>query len=211
MSLQVLITAPSSPAACAAFSFAHGWGGVPSELPSLIPVGLGQIGYQQAKQYDAVNLYLIASGPSITAMAKVPGSASSSGLLAPGIYPKIVYPSGGGTTLYFQYPPRNVPAYSSKATRYDARSGYGTHWVALSRVDHYLAFDMPFIQAGADASNWQQFLDWAAGGANFDYYPDAGSGGSTSYFVEDDGDRALAYRSPGMYKLDGFKATQVIA
>lgn len=125
------------------------------------------------------------------------------------ILAKIVYPSGGGTTLTFVYPARNVAYYDGEPTRYDARSNSGIHVSTLSRVDHFLKFNMPFIAAGADAAAWQAFLDWAAAGAAFDFYPDHTSGSYTTYWQQP-GRRTLAYRSPGMYKLDGYEAVQQI-
>ena len=87
------------------------------------------------------------------------------------ILAKIVYPSGGGTTLTFVYPARNVAYYDGEPTRYDARSNSGIHVSTLSRVDHFLKFNMPFIAAGADAAAWQAFLDWAAAARRLIFIP----------------------------------------
>jgi hypothetical protein len=119
-------------------------------------------------------------------------------------WPKIVYPSGGGTTLTFIYPPRNIPAYSSKAIRDDDYSSYGDHQAVWERTDHFLDFDMPAIKSGTDTTAWQSFLDWAAQGGYFDYYPDASQGTYTTYHLVST-DAKIAYHAAGINELRGLQ------
>jgi hypothetical protein len=123
---------------------------------------------------------------------------------------KIVYPSGGGTTLLFARPPRNVPYYEGEPVRHDDYSSYGDHVSFAERIDHFLSFDMPLINDGTDAANWRAFLDWAAEGANFDYYPDYTSGTYTTYHALG-GRKKLEPKAPGLWKLTGLEFRQVIA
>jgi hypothetical protein len=207
MSLICNITAPSTFAACAAFTVPHGWGGMPSELPDLIPTSLGIISYQAAKQFDATYLYLRASGPGVTAVAKVPSASSVS---TPGVYQKIVYPSGGGATLSFVYPARNLSAYIPDEIRDDDYSSYGDHQAVVERIDHFIEFDMPLIVAGTDLTNWTAFLDWAGLGGNFDFYPNSTGSGYTTCHLVSKGNK-ITYKSPGYYKLGTLRLREVIS
>lgn len=103
------------------------------------------------------------------------------------VVPKIIYPSGGGTTLTFVYPPRNVPFNPLGATRHDNFSSSGVKEAIHERADTFFEFDMENVLAGTDITNWQTFMQYALQGGTFDYYPDATLGSLTTYFLEDTG------------------------
>ena len=120
------------------------------------------------------------------------------------ILAKIVYPTGGGTTLTFVYPARNVTLYDAEEISETDYSSYGDDQTVLERVDHFLSFDMPFVQAGSDATAWQAFLDWSAGGGHFDFYPDGTAITYTTYHRTSKGNK-LTWKSVGMYQLTGLR------
>lgn len=119
-------------------------------------------------------------------------------------YPKIVYPSGGGTTLTFQVPPRFVPSWAKAAIRTDSISTAGVKQVILQRIEDFLEFTMEWIAAGSDRDAWKSFLDYALQGGNFDYYPDASQGGHTTYTLENQ-DLKIEYKSAGRDQIQGIR------
>jgi hypothetical protein len=126
---------------------------------------------------------------------------------------KIVYPSAsvqaGGTVLNFVYSGCNVSAYIPEEVREDDYSDYGDHQSVLERIDLFLEFDVPWIRAGQDLTNWTNFLNWAAQGGNFDFYPDKDSSICTVYHLVSKGNK-IVYRSAGFYKLGTLRLRQVI-
>jgi hypothetical protein len=113
--------------------------------------------------------------------------------------PKIVYDAGAGpVTLTFKRPPRKVPAYEYNAVRHDNISSAGVREAVLERVDTFLEFEMERVAVGADVQAWNQFMEFALGGGQFGYYPDASQPAFTNYWLEDTNWTA-AYRSPGQY------------
>ncbi len=114
------------------------------------------------------------------------------------IVPKIVYPSGGGTTLTFSYPPRMVPAQLYEATRRDNLSSAGVRESIYERLDIFLEFTMEYVKIGADMAAWDAFFVNALAGNAFDYYPDSTQGAFTTYLLEDTNWTA-AYKQLGMY------------
>lgn len=85
--------------------------------------------------------------------------------------PKIVYPSGGGSTLQFVYPPRFV-AGDYNAIRHDNLSSAGVTERIWERTDELLRFTMEYVKVGADLNAWDSFMQQALQGTAFDYYPD---------------------------------------
>jgi hypothetical protein len=100
--------------------------------------------------------------------------------------PKIVYdPGTGPTTLTFLRPPRKVPAYEYNAVRHDNISSAGVREAVLERIDTFLEFEMDWVAIGADVQAWNQFMQFALGGGQFGYYPDASLPSFTNYWLED--------------------------
>jgi hypothetical protein len=208
MRYEVQLTAPILDADCAAFTIEHHLPGAPSSLPSIVATSLGQIAFQDiANPYDSLYLYLQASGPLVTAVALI--DEPLAGVTASSLLPKIVYPAGGGTTLQFQANAQKITGYDGDPIRYDELSNYGIHWSVLSRVDHFISFEMQWIELGTDQQAWEDFLDWAAAGKDFDFYPQSGSSLHTVVHTMG-GRRTLVYKSPGYYTLATFVMREVI-
>lgn len=85
--------------------------------------------------------------------------------------PKIVYPSGGGTTLQFVYPPRFL-AGDYMTVRHDNRSSAGVQETIWERTDELLTFTMEYVKVGSDITAWDSFVQSALQGIAFDYYQD---------------------------------------
>lgn len=91
--------------------------------------------------------------------------------------PKIVYPSGGGTTLQFVFPPRSQTQYY-QTTRHDNLSSAGVKEAIFERTDTFQKFTMEYVRGnilsgpGEDIQNWAGFMAYALQGGSFDYYPD---------------------------------------
>lgn len=208
MRYEVNLVAPATDSDCAAFTIMHGLLGSPTGLPSIVPTSLGQIAFQDiATPYDSLYLYLQASGPLVTAVALV--DPPLGGYMSSALMPKIIYPSGGGTTLQFQANAQKITGYDGDPIRYDELSNYGIHWSVLSRVDHFISFEMQWIELGTDQQAWEDFLDWAAAGEDFDFYPQSGSSSHTVVHTMG-GRRTLVYKSPGYYTLATFVMREVI-
>lgn len=99
--------------------------------------------------------------------------------------PKIVYPTGGGTTLSFVNPPRNTPYKEYSAIRFDNYSSAGVRESIYQRLDEFLSFDMDYVKLGTDIGNWAAFMDYALTGAPFDFYPSAILSDFVTYVLED--------------------------
>ena len=112
--------------------------------------------------------------------------------------PKIIYPSGGGNTLNFVYPPRKVPYREYAAVRHDNMSSAGVRETVFERTDTFLEFEMEYVKIGGDVGNWDGFMQSALQGNNFDYYPDATQGAFTTYVLENT-DWNAAFKQLGMY------------
>ena len=124
--------------------------------------------------------------------------------------PKIVYdPGTGPTTLTFLRQPRKVPAYEYNALRHDNISSAGVREAVLERIDTFLELEMDWVAIGADVQAWNQFMQFALGGGQFGYYPDASLPGFTNYWLEDSNWTA-AYKSPGLYSFK-LKFRQVVS
>jgi hypothetical protein len=123
--------------------------------------------------------------------------------------PQIVYNAGAGpVTLAFQRPPRKVPAYEYNAVRHDNISSAGVREAVLERIDTFLEFDMEWVAIGTDVQAWNQFMQFALGGGQFSYYPDASQPAFTNYWLEDTNWTA-AYKSPRQYTFK-LKFRQVV-
>lgn len=124
-------------------------------------------------------------------------------------YPQITYYSGSTlVTLPFTYPPRNVAAYNSVATRHDNISSSGVRESILERIDNFLEIEMETVLSGADVQNWNEFMQYALEGNQFSYYPDASLGSYVNYWLDDSSWNA-AYRAPGLYSFK-LKFRQVV-
>lgn len=114
------------------------------------------------------------------------------------IVPKVVYPTGGGTTFTFTFPPRLVPYKVYEAVRHDNLSSAGVKESIYERTDEFLVFTMENVKAGSDISGWDSFIQSALQGIPFDYYPDSTVGSFTTYVFEGFGWSA-DFKSVGMY------------
>jgi hypothetical protein len=125
-------------------------------------------------------------------------------------YPQIVYNAGTGpTTLQFQRPPRNVPAYEFNAVRHDNIASSGVRESILERIDSFLSLEMEWVGIGADVQAWSGFMSFALAGGQFAYYPDASQSAFTNYWLEDTNWTA-GYKSPGQYTFK-LKFRQVVS
>lgn len=104
--------------------------------------------------------------------------------------PKIVYPSGGGTTLVFAFEPINQPAFNERAIRHDTVSSSGRRQSILERTEEFLELELTLVPEGTDPAlgevdAWQAW--WAAvkDGTAFDFFPDKDQAGFTTFLVED--------------------------
>lgn len=123
--------------------------------------------------------------------------------------PQIAYYSGPTLiTLPFTYPPRNVAAYNSVATRHDNIASSGVRESILERIDNFLEFEMQTVLIGSDVAAWNAFMQYALQGGQFSYYPDASLGSFTNYWLEDTTWNA-AYKAPGLYSFK-LKFRQVV-
>jgi hypothetical protein len=124
--------------------------------------------------------------------------------------PQIVYnPGAGPVTLPFTYPPTGVAAYNSVATRHDNVSSAGVRESILERVDAFLELEMNTVLSGADAANWNSFMQYALLGGQFSYYPDSSQAAFTNYWLEQTSWLA-SYARPGQLKFK-LKFRQVVA
>jgi hypothetical protein len=124
-------------------------------------------------------------------------------------YPQITYYSGSTlVALAFNYPPRNVAAYNSVATRHDNISSSGVRESILERIDNFLEIELQTVLLGADVANWNAFMQYALQGGQFSYYPDASQSAFTNYWLEDTTWKA-GYRAPGLYSFK-LKFRQVV-
>ncbi len=115
--------------------------------------------------------------------------------------PQIIYdPGTGPVTLAFTYPPRNVAAYNSVATRHDNVASSGVRESVLERIDNFVEFDMQFVLLGADVTAWNGFMRYALTGGQFAYYPDSSQAAFTNYWLEVTTWNA-AYKAPGLYSF----------
>ena len=124
-------------------------------------------------------------------------------------YPQITYYSGSMlVTLPFTYPPRNVAAYNSVATRHDNISSSGVRESILERIDNFLEIEMQTVLAGADVAIWNAFMQYALQGGQFSFYPDASQAAFTNYWLDDTTWKA-GYKAPGLYSFK-MKFRQVV-
>jgi hypothetical protein len=125
-------------------------------------------------------------------------------------YPQIVYdPGTGPVTLTFLRPPRKVPAYEYNAIRHDNISSAGVREAVLERLETFLALEMEWVGIGPDVQAWNQFMEFALGGGQFGYYPDASQAAFTNYWLEGT-NWAAAYKAPGQYAFR-LKFRQVVS
>jgi len=124
--------------------------------------------------------------------------------------PQIVYdPGAGPVTLTFLRPPRKVPAYEYNAVRHDNISSAGVSEDELERIETFLQLQMEWVAIAADVQVWNQFMQFALGGGQFGYYPDASQQAFTNYWLEDSNWTA-AYKAPGQYTFK-LKFRQVVS
>ena len=116
-------------------------------------------------------------------------------------YPQITYYSGSTlVALPFNYPPRNVAAFNSVATRHDNIFSSGVRESILERIDNFLEIEMQTALAGTDVASWNAFMQYALQGGQFSYYPDASQSAFTNYWLEDTTWKA-GYKAPGIYSF----------
>jgi len=116
--------------------------------------------------------------------------------------------SAATQTLYFQYPPTHVPAYTYEATRHDNVASSGVRESLLERIDSFLEFQMEWIINGADLSAWNSFMEYALSGGAFDFYPDQTLSSFTRMLLED-AKWSAAYKSPGFFSFSARFRTEV--
>lgn len=115
--------------------------------------------------------------------------------------PQIIFdPGAGPVTLALTYPPRNVTAYSSAATRHDNIASSGVRESILERIDNFLEFEMQTVLVGSDVAAWNAFMQYALTGGQFAYYPDSAESAFTNYWLEQTTWNA-AYKAPGLYSF----------
>ncbi|MGH9356209.1 MAG: hypothetical protein ACRD10_08780 [Terriglobia bacterium] len=123
--------------------------------------------------------------------------------------PRIIYDAGTGPmTLAFTYPPRNVAAYNSVATRHDNVASSGVRESVLERIDNFLEIEMQTVLLGADVAAWNGFMRYALTGGIFAYYADGSQNASTNYWLDQTTWNA-AYKAPGLYSFK-LKFRQVV-
>ena len=117
--------------------------------------------------------------------------------------PKIIYPSGGGTTLVFAFEPIRQRASDEKAVRHDTLSSSGKFRQSiLERTEEFLELELTLVPEGTDPAKgevdaWKAW--WAAvkGGTDFDYFPDKDQAGFTTNILENTSFRPkLMFRGP---------------
>ena len=124
-------------------------------------------------------------------------------------YPKITWTTGGTVnTLQFTYPPTQVAAYNSVATRHDNISSSGVRESILERIDNFLEITMAAVLSGTDVQNWNTFMQYALQGGQFSYYADSSQSAFTNYWLDGTTWQA-AYRAPGVYRFKA-KFRQVV-
>lgn len=115
--------------------------------------------------------------------------------------PQIIYdPGTGPVALAFTYPPRNVAAFNSVATRHDNVASSGVRESILERIDNFLEIEMQTVLAGSDVAAWNAFMQYALMGGPFAYYPDRSQAAFTNYGLEQTTWNA-AYKAPGLYSF----------
>ncbi len=125
-------------------------------------------------------------------------------------WPQITWTDGTTTnTLAFTYPPTHVAAYNAVAKRHDNVSSSGVRESILERIDNFLEIAMATVLSGADVENWNNFMQFALAGNQFQYYPDSSLSSFTNYLLEDTTWQA-AYRAPGLYRFK-LKFRQAVA
>lgn len=128
-------------------------------------------------------------------------------------FPRIVYPSGGGTTLNFLYPPRFFSG-NYKTKRFDNIADSGVQERIWVRTDTFLVFTMEYVKAnpgssfgsiaaGSDVLNWDSFVNYALKGGAFDYYPDpVGAPTDIRICFLEHTDYNAKWKSLGMFTFD---------
>jgi hypothetical protein len=104
-----------------------------------------------------------------------------------GVLPMIIYPSSlvesnpaNQTRLAFKNPPKGLDEYSPEYVRHDRISTAGVTQTLVERIDHFLTFQMPWIDDDDDLDGnglndlgrWEAFLEFAMTGGAFDFYID---------------------------------------
>lgn len=112
-------------------------------------------------------------------------------------------------TLAFAYPPRNVAANNSVATRHDNVASSGVRESILERIDNFLQLEMQTVLAGSDVAAWNAFMQYALTGGPFAYYPDSSQTAFTNYWLDGTTWNA-AYKAPGLYSFK-LKFRQVVS
>ncbi len=113
------------------------------------------------------------------------------------VVPKIIWPHSGGSTLLFDYPPRNQPYDERVAVRHDNISSAGVRESIYERTDTYLNLEIEYSKT-ANMAQWDSFIQYAEQGGSFDFYPDSTLGASTQYLLEGTSWTA-AYKQIGMF------------
>ena len=120
--------------------------------------------------------------------------------------PKIVYPSGGGTTLNLEYYPRFVAAENYEATRSTNEFSGGQSEAIYTRTDTFLELSIMYVgnsRTSNEILGWFNFMEYAMYGGAFDYYPTRSTSSHDTYTLEDR-DWTAAYEQLATYQ---FKVT----
>ncbi len=84
------------------------------------------------------------------------------------IVPKIVWPSAGGNTLVFAFPPVNVRPFDKRARRHDTIASGGKRKSLLERTDKFLELDITLVPTEVEnyltRSEQFQHVDWIKDG-----------------------------------------------
>lgn len=102
-------------------------------------------------------------------------------------YPKITYvdANGDAQVLLFQMPPVKHPAAWKTAERTDSFATAGDKQSWHQRTDNFLDINMSYATRGEEIESWNQFLDFALTGDEFEYYPDADADVHETYTLDD--------------------------
>ena len=108
-------------------------------------------------------------------------------------FPKIIYPSGAGTTLLFPWQPLRFSPQRKRAERTDSLSTAGVQQSILERVENLLRLEIAFVPTVAASTEailtaWRSFFDEALKGTPWDYFKDADDGSPFGIFILTDTD-----------------------
>lgn len=109
-------------------------------------------------------------------------------------------PAGFGNVLVFTYPGRQFPYFNPKWHGHDEFSTAGWQQSITWYIDQLTDFEVPYIEDGADAEAWKQFVQSAIQRVPFDFYQDSTVDTYLSLIMMDQNPK-IEYRYPGLYQL----------